>query len=446
VMDTKSERKINNVQDLVTSKAFCMKPWVHLHVAHFGEVPLCCNAAWGDEYAMGYIDKQSFDQIWNGQLMRDFRLKMLNDEPNFRCERCYEQEKVGLHSPRIAVNSSYANKLDWALGTDALGFAPQAKPITWDIRITNLCNLKCRMCGHHSSSHWYDDAKALGLEKASQNEAVWHDTKVTHSPKDFNLLMQQLDFVIPDLDEIYFAGGEPLLMDEHYAILHKLIERGKTDVRLYYNTNFSQTTYKGIDVFSLWLNFDRVEVFASLDDSGSRGELQRCGLSWRKVEENRQRMLQICPQVQFVISSTITVFNVQHISDFHRDWVERGFICINEFKPHVLMYPPQYSIRILPMKLKKRAEEKLNAHIEWMIRYAEQHPEALSPKPANLDSLIHEIRGCIKFMNSKDDSHLIPKFREITSRLDNLRSENTRAVFPELEEMWEESFDTNFNP
>src|SRR5205814_2300738 len=96
-----NNRKIKSLKDVEASKAFCMKPWVHLHVAHFGEVALCCNAAWGDEYAMGYIDTQSFEQIWNGQLMRDSRLSMLNDEPNFRCTRCYQQEEVGLRSPRI---------------------------------------------------------------------------------------------------------------------------------------------------------------------------------------------------------------------------------------------------------------------------------------------------------------------------------------------------------
>ncbi len=412
-----------------------MKAWTHLHVTLFGKVAPCCNSAWGDDYALGDINMQSVDEVWNGELMRDFRLALLRDEPNFRCHSCYKQEDAGLFSVRNSVNEAFAHKLQWALRTDGQGFAAQAKPVTWDIRISNLCNFKCRICGHHSSSHWFEDAQSLGFQRASQSEAVWHNAKVNPAVKNFDLLMKQLDFVIPDLEEIYFAGGEPLLMDEHYAILYRLIESGKTNVRLVYNTNFSQTTYKGKDVLTLWAQFEHVIVNASLDDSGIRAELQRCGQVWKQAEDNRRRMMEICPQVEFVIASTISVFNIQHLPNYHREWTERGLILVNQFLPHTLMHPPHYSVTILPRQIKERAEDKLLKHIDWLRNYARQHPDLLSPK-IQLNSLVNELTGCITYMNSRDDSHLIPEFCQLCDRLDKLRNENTRAVFPELKEMW----------
>src|ERR1051325_11597768 len=158
-----AQRKIHDLESLRKSKAFCMKPWVHLFVSHFGTVVPCCLTPWGKEQALGDINEQSVQEIWNGERMRQFRLKMLNDEQDNRCHQCYENEKGGLRSTRNITNLLYADKLGWATNTDADGFSSDAKPIYWDIRVSNLCNFKCRICGHHSSSQWYEDAKALGL-------------------------------------------------------------------------------------------------------------------------------------------------------------------------------------------------------------------------------------------------------------------------------------------
>jgi radical SAM protein with 4Fe4S-binding SPASM domain len=441
------ERKIHDLDSLQTSQAFCMKPWVHLFISHFGTVVPCCLTPWEKEQALGDINEQSVEEIWNGEKMRELRLGMLKDEKDKRCWQCYENEKIGLRSTRNFTNLLYADKLDWVLNTDADGTASKAKPIYWDIRVSNLCNFKCRICGHHSSSQWYEDARKLGL--------LSHNDKVHHGPKDFDRLMRQLEFVIPDLEEIYFAGGEPLIMEEHYYILNMLIEKNKTNIRLRYSTNFSQTTYKETDLFKLWAQFEDIYVHASLDGSDERGELQRHGQSWEQVVANRQRMMEVCPNVNFTIASTISVFNILHLPDFHRDWTEKGFIGIDEFIPHILRSPAEYSICILPPGLKRVAEEKLNRHIKWITDYAQQHP----PKPISkkqieiiknrlswlkaapvtehykLNMVINEFKNCIAFMNSRDDSNLIPEFSKKCRELDILRGENTALVFPELAEL-----------
>ena len=449
LINTLQGRKIRDVASIEKSKAFCIKPWVHLFVSQYGTVVPCCITPWDKDQALGDVNEQTIQEIWNGKAMGEFRIKMLKDQPDKRCWQCYENEKMGLLSDRINSNFNYADKLDWVLNTGYNGNSPDSKPIYWDIRISNLCNLKCRICGNDSSSQWYDDAKKMGL--------FTYKERVNRGTKDFDKLLQQLEYAIPHLDQIYFAGGEPLIMEEHYRILQLLIKYNKTDIRLQYNTNFSQTGYKDQDVFEIWKSFTDVHVLASLDGSGKRGELQRHGQVWEQALANRKRMMQVCPDVNFSITPTISVFNLFHLPGFHKDWAEQGLISVDGFMPHTLKNPPEYNIRMLPAGMKKKAENLINAHIEWIVDFAKKQPpvEKLPPRGKyekikdrlhwikarpitghiKLDIVINEYLNSITYMNSSDDTHLLPKFRQMCAELDKLRGENTLSVFPELEEI-----------
>lgn len=443
-----NRRKIDNRQDLEKSKAFCINPWVHLFVSQKGTVGPCCLASWEEDKTFGNVNRQSVSEIWNGEKIRTFRKTMLADKTDERCKQCYENEKNGLRSKRKIVNFLYAYKMPWVKETRWNGSAKNSKPIYWDIRLSNLCNLRCRICGHHSSSSWYEDAKLMGNTS--------YETKIHKGPNNFNELLQQLDYVIDDLEEIYFAGGEPLLMPEHFELITKLVAKKKFKVKLRYNTNFSQTRFKDTDFLELWKLFDDVFIHASLDDSDDRGMLQRKGLNWEMAVNNRQRMLKICPQVDFMLTPTISVFNLFHLADFHKAMVSNGLIKLDEFIPHVLKSPPYYSIQILPQELKDKAATQLKQHINWIIDYAQQNPPP-PPKPGHLqkwgadfdllgipkvtghgklDIQINELNQCLVFMNSSNQSHLIPDFIRVTEQLDKLREENTRKIIPELEGLW----------
>ncbi len=228
-------RKIKKIEDIKNSKAFCIKPWVHLFVSQKGTVGPCCLASWEEDKTFGNVNTQSIDEIWNGEKIKKFRQAMLQDKPDERCHQCYQNEANGLRSKRKTVNFLYADYLKWVNETKRNGEVKNAKPIYWDIRISNLCNLRCRICGHHSSSSWYEDAKAMNTSN--------YDTKIHKGPQNFEQLMKQLDFALDELEEVYFAGGEPLLMPEHLALITKLIENKKFNVKLRYNTNFSQTNF-----------------------------------------------------------------------------------------------------------------------------------------------------------------------------------------------------------
>ena len=111
--------------------------------------------------------------------------------------------------------------------TKADGHYDKVNMIYWDIRFSNLCNLSCRYCGTYFSSNWYDDQVALFGKP--------NHPKVTYAGSSKTDAYDQLINYLPMVEQVYFAGGEPLIMEEHYKILKALIDIGKADkVRLIY--------------------------------------------------------------------------------------------------------------------------------------------------------------------------------------------------------------------
>jgi len=225
---------------------------------------------------------------------------------------------------------------------------------------------------------------------------------------------------IEHVEQIYFAGGEPLLMEEHYKILDELVRRKKFDVRLIYNTNFTHTDLKGRSVFEYWKQFDSVSVGASLDASDEYGEYIRKGTDWAVVEQNRRDMMAICPRVDFYISPTLSIMNAMHLPEFHRSWVEKGLLQPQDLNVNILQDPAHFRIDIAPEKYKQQLEQKYLEHLTW-----------LEPQD-NLGRATQGFRSAVTFMNTTDNTHLIPKFWEKTRQLDEIRKENILDIIPEL--------------
>ena len=192
---------------LTESKTFCMYPWIHLHAYPTGDAYPCCHAEMPEK--VGNCQQQPMKEIWSGDKMKQLREDMLNERENSACTRCYEQEDAGFFSGRKSANKHHGHHIK--KGTD---IDPPFEMTYWDIRFSNLCNLSCRSCGHIFSSSWYQDQKALtGEGHNKQSKALFwagrHETDIIEQ------LYEHLDYV----EQIYFAGGEPLMMDEHYVCL-----------------------------------------------------------------------------------------------------------------------------------------------------------------------------------------------------------------------------------
>lgn len=399
---------------LTKSSTFCMYPWIHFHAYPTGAAYPCCQADM--EFPIGSMRKNTIQEIWNQDPMKTIRIQMLNEQPVPACNRCYEQESAGFVSGRVSANKHHGHLIDRVHETNSDGTLDRFELTYWDIRFSNLCNLSCRSCGHIFSSSWYQDqAKLAGPDWKKTNKVLNYAGRFETDAWD------QLVDHIEHVEQIYFAGGEPLLMEEHYKILDELVRRKKFHVRLIYNTNFTHTNLKDRSVFEYWKLFDSVSVGASLDGSGKYGEYIRKGTEWSKIEQNRIDMLKICPNVDFYISPTLSIMNAWHLPDFHRDWVERGLIRAQDLNVNILQDPPFYRIDIAPMKYKQRLRIKYQEHLEWLKN---QDP---------LERASEGFKSAINFMMAADNTHLIDTFWRKTHELDSIRSERMLDIIPELQ-------------
>jgi len=392
---------------LKESKTFCIYPWIHLHAYPTGEAYPCCHAEM--KYPVGNCKKNTLAEIWQDNPMQKLREDMLSETPNPACARCYEQEEAGFFSGRKSANKHHGHHIK-KLETNPFEMT------YWDIRFSNLCNLRCRSCGHIFSSQWYQDqAKLAGPEWKARNQVLNYAGRTELD------MWEQLEPHLDYVEQIYFAGGEPLLMEEHYRILDELVKRKLFHVRLIYNTNFTHTDLKGRSVFEYWKQFESVAVGASLDASGIKAEYIRKGTNWSVVEQNRRDMLSICPQVDFYISPTLSIMNAWHLPDFHRSWVDQGLIRAQDLNVNILQDPAHYRIDIAPMKYKQRLRLKFEEHLTWL---RDQDP---------LQRATVGFESAIKFMMSTDNTHLIDTFWRKTQELDSIRGEEILQVLPELE-------------
>jgi radical SAM protein with 4Fe4S-binding SPASM domain len=391
---------------LEDSKTFCIYPWIHLHAYPTGEAYPCCHSEM--KFSVGNCRTQTLEEIWKDQPMQKLRADMLSETPNPACGRCYEQEQSGFFSGRKSANKHHGHHVNKIEKTPF-------EMTYWDIRFSNLCNLKCRSCGHIFSSQWYQDqAKLAGGDWKDRNKVLNYAGRTETDM--WEQLLPHIDYV----EQIYFAGGEPLLMEEHYRILDELVKRKRFDVRLIYNTNFTHTDLKGKSVFEYWKLFDSVSVGASLDGSGKYAEYIRKGSCWDQIEQNRLEMLAICPAVDFYISPTLSIMNAWHLPDFHKDLVSRGLIKPQDLNVNILQDPPFYRIDIAPIKYKQQLRMKYQEHIEWL-----RPQDPLQRATVGFESAIN-------FMMTTDNTHLIDTFWRKTHELDAIRSEKMLTTIPEL--------------
>jgi MoaA/NifB/PqqE/SkfB family radical SAM enzyme len=391
---------------LKDSKTFCIYPWIHLHAYPTGEAYPCCHAEMA--YPVGNARFKTLEEIYRDAPMRSLREDMLNERPNPACGRCYEQEESGFFSGRRSANKHHGHHIK-RIDDDKFQMS------YWDIRFSNLCNLSCRSCGHIFSSSWYQDqARLAGGDWKDRNQVLNYAGRTETDM--WEQLIPHLDYV----EQIYFAGGEPLMMAEHYNILDELERRGRFDVRLIYNTNFTHTKLKDRTVFDYWKRFKSVAVGASLDAMGPRAEYIRKGTEWDTVERNREQMLETCPNVDFYISPTLSIMNALHLPEFHRSWSEKGYIKPQDLNVNILQDPAYYRIDIAPSAYKQRIEESYQAHLQWL--------RPLDP----LNRATVGFESAINFMMATDNTQLIDSFWRKTYDLDAIRKESILDIIPEL--------------
>lgn len=407
-----AELRSDQLDRLTASDVFCMIPWIHMHAFPDGRAYPCCLG--DDRHPIGNFKQDSMATVWNQAAYKTMRTNMLTEKPCKECSKCYEQESSGFMSMRNSTNKNFGHHINIIDQTEPDGTFEDFKLRYYDIRFSNLCNFTCRTCGGWFSSSWYTEEEQLYGPR--------NYPKIMFAGRTESDMWDQLEPHIPYLEQVYFAGGEPMMMEEHYRILKELVAREMFDVKLIYNTNFSRLSLKDDNVLDLWPLFKNVSIGASLDGMGPRAEYIRKGTRWDQIERNRESMIEACPNTDFYVSSTVSLYNVLHVSDFHRDWVERGLLKAQDWNINILQGPDRDRIDVLPQYYKDQAADKIQQHIHW-----------LEPQD-HLKRATSGYQGIINFMQG-DKGHLLGEFFRVNDTHDAYRKESFETVFPEYQEL-----------
>jgi MoaA/NifB/PqqE/SkfB family radical SAM enzyme len=399
----------------LNGKVFCMLPWIHMHVLP-NSVALPCSL-WPYDNPAGNVANSTLGEIWNSDLYKELRLKMLSGEFKPECSNCYKMENAGAASLRQWTNDKFKHHYEQAVKTTRPdGSLSEYNMVSFDIRFSNICNFKCRGCCPELSSSWFED-----FDKLHNNNSV--------SPKqirisDSSRLWSELLGFIDTVEEVYFAGGEPLLMEEHFRVLDELIKRKKFDVALGYNTNISITHFKDKSICEYWSLFPKVNVGISIDDIGARGEYFRHGMDWKRTLKNIKYIRAHCSHVTFYVNCTLNVMNVLYLPEIHAELIREGIIQPEEFYASFLFVPEELSVWIIPREMKKVVVLRIEKYMSEYLNLGWK-PETITYVNSIFDSVLN-------FVAQEDKSDLISLFRDRTRKLDNIRGESYEKTFPEL--------------
>ena len=389
-------------------ESICLMPWVHLYVDTNGNAKACCNTS----ITYGNVNNESIESIWNGESIKKFRKNLLEGHKDKRCASCFKREAVNKSSIRTETLDSYKTYLKWLPKTSSDGTCKESKPVYLDIRYSNVCNLKCRTCWHGASSSWFNDAKLL--------KTNFGDKALIKATPENEQLIEDLFTFDTELAEVYFAGGEPLRMEEHYSFLDSLLAKNQTDLHLRYNTNLSALTLKGKRALDYWKKFKKITLAVSIDAIGEKAAYIRSGLNWGKFLENIKLIKEQCPHIKIQIAPTVSNLSILSLCDLHQFFVENNLIKMNDIYLNILDRPNYYNCKNLPKSVKEKSKENLIAHIDW-----------LNENNAS-QVVIKEFEAVFEYMMTPANASDLKAFVKETEKLDTIRNEDFNSIFPEF--------------
>jgi len=402
------------------SETFCMIPWVHIHTTPTGQGAPCCIAhSCADNKGVGNSNRNSLSDLVNSPKMKKLRLDMIKGIKNPECANCHKHDDQGVPSFRTQSNAQWEHYFNDVIETTDMnnGRIINFRMRYFDIRFSNICNFKCRTCGSAFSSKWEQE----DLESREQTGLPMYAMEIEKGNRE-EFITEVLKQV-PNFEVAYFAGGEPLITEEHYMLIDEMIDKKKTDIQLRYNTNISNLKYKKRDIFKLWQHFDKpIQIYASIDHIGDKAEYIRHGTKWMTIERNLKK-LKKASNINVQVNTVYSIFNALTISHFYKYMIDNHYYRPQD--PVWTLYnmnsPEHLSVHVLPEEYKAQAREQLQLTIKYM--------EDLNFTPAQ----VNEIRQCIPWLDSKHTWHdNQQEFKEEIKRIDALRGENFMNTFPEL--------------
>jgi len=387
---------------------FCVLPWVSLEASPIGTVRPCCLADDeildddGNKFQLATAD---FSTIQRSGHMRSLREEFLAGQRPKTCRKCWNEEDAGRTSKRMHT----LDRLKHSLKDD--NWSTDAGPLMFlDLKLGNICNLKCRICGSWSSSQFASEEISFTPREDQKSSHAYKMLRAGAWPKENDHFWQQIDSVLDGIRYIEFTGGEPFMIDQHFDMLQGIVDRGIAhQVEIHYNTNGTLFPDRGPDI---WQHFKTVEIAVSVDDIGARFEYQRSNASWGTVKENINRfriMRESMPNLQLQCCITVNIFNVRYLDEVALWIALQDFDFVYWNMMHDAWY---FSIARLPAAAKQQITDYLET-----CGVPEQYQS--------------EIGRIINFMNNGESSDGA-ETRQQVQKLDQRRRQDLQNTAPEL--------------
>lgn len=336
----------------------CLAPWVHTYLSPQTERRMCCASREPAQNFQQYIDVSAgtgryipitLDEHWNSEHMRSVRRRMIAGKTLPECEVCNDK-LLNTSVYRSYFDSLFGHKYLQVLeSTDETGYTTM-KPVSWDYRFSNLCNFKCRMCGDMLSSAWESEQRQYNMINWHDPKNNWMKPEIKKHIEEFQDTQIEAEFSQAveghSVEEVYWVGGEPLMYEQHWRYMKRIIELGDgKNVYARYNTNLSRCHYKGVNLYSDILQHLRDwQICASLDGTGKIGEYIRTGLDYDRWLANFREGVAISTnRRQMRIDFTLTLpgmFEVGNIQTLSQELgVEVLAKVIFSFSPDIVMSP-----------------------------------------------------------------------------------------------------------
>ena len=338
---------------------FCVLPWISIEASPIGTVRPCCLA--DDEIVDNAgrkfeLSTANFADIQNSNHMQNIRQQFLDGQQPQTCRKCWNEERSGRTSKRMHTLDRLKHM---GIGSE---WTQDAKPLMFlDLKLGNICNLKCRICGSWSSSQFAAEEIAILPREEQKKSHAYTMLRAGAWPRENQSFWREIDGVLNDIRYIEFTGGEPFMIAEHFEMLQGIVDRGiAPQVEIHYNTNGTQYPESAE---AIWKHFKTVEIAFSLDDVGKRFEYQRSNAVWADVCANLDRfrdLKEIYSNIELQVCTTVNIFNVRYLGDIAH-WLEQNkesFTFVYWNMMHDAWY---FSIGCLPDSAKKAISEYLDS-------------------------------------------------------------------------------------
>ena len=402
---------------------WCPLPWTSIEATPNGEARVCClsNELITDDKGMAYnINQNTLQEMFQSKYMKNLRQQFLDGKKPGACNKCWSVEQAGGKSKRILARDSLEHRKVF----DPINYADidPSKIQFLDLKLGNICNLKCRICGSWSSSKWaaeqIDYYKAEGQTKEYiKNSDHYRQLQMGQWPRKSQSFWNEIEELLAGVKYFEFTGGEPMMIKEHFQLLRKSVELGfSKNQMIHYNTNGTQ--YPEKEIKELFPYFKKVHVAFSIDDVEEQFEYQRYPAKWDEVNQNIDKWDNIkkrYPNITTQVCCTVNVLNVLNLVGMGQWILTKNF---DGWFFNMLHEPRHMSITALPKKVKEAVKEKvLNNNL----------PQDMAQEIKNAVNRIDQY--------SVMDMRAFKNFRFEIDRTDLYRNQNFAKTFPQLDEL-----------